>query len=447
MGNEIAKRFGNQSYTDIKQADKDQFEKPKTYDEAVKTYGKTVNGRTVYMPKEEWEAGKKELKDIYESGQNPVSASIPDYSKPAKKPTSPSWKQLKESKQGKGDLIAKYLNDNKDTYEVGPKTVQGMDELGYKQNPETGDWEAKVAEISETTPEAGKIMNAVTDENGNVDKEKATGMVNQYENKLAELGAGEFDTNGNFILKPTSNKKGWETWATLLSVGLTAVGLAMGVPIIPINFKAITGKDSRDAQIQALQQQYMNIKSAEAGKVGDINADVEAGNVAISNKDALAAQEKHAQATAATKDVLKAQTESTKDINKAATKNEKELIDTRTDAEIRRDEQLFKRDMQRLQSDNNFKLKYAQIAQENAKDLAKLQSDLSTGSALAIQEYANTGWYQKAKELGIDPADIAKYKAAGMGISPSDKVWDKVFKGVDTAANATGKIVDAVIPG
>lgn len=435
MGNEIAKRFGNQSYTDIKQADKDQFEKPKTYEEAAKAYGKTVNGKTMYMPKEEWEAGKKELKDIYESGQNPISASIPDQSKP-KKPASPSWQELKESKQGKGDLIAKYLNDNKDTYEVGPKTVQGMDELGYKQNPGTGDWEAKVAEISETTPEAGKVMNAVTDENGNVDKEKATGIVSQYENKLAELGAGEFDTNGNFILKPTSNKKGWETWATLLSVGLTAVGLAMGVPIIPINFKAITGKDSRDAQIQALQQQYMNLKSAEAGKVGDVNADVEAGNVALNNKDALAAQEKHAQATAATKDVLKAQTNS-----------EKELIDTRTDAEIRRDEQLFKRDMQRLQSDNNFKLKYAQIAQENAKDLAKLQSDLSTGSALSLQEYANTGWYQKAKELGIDPADIAKYKAAGMGISPSDKVWDKVFKGVDTAANATGKIVDAVIPG
>ena len=354
---------------------------------------------------------------------------------------SKTWNDVKSENDNDPVKMAEWLNSNPD-YKAGELTKKGMSEFGYSQG-EDGKWGKQptnddvidgIESITEDEKDGPKfktvVDSLVNPETGDVDKEKAKGVISEYEQKLVESGAAYYDKDGKFTFKPT-NSKGWETWATMLSVGLSAVGLAMGIPIIPINFRAITGKDAKDAQARALQQQYLNIMSDDASKVSGMKADIEAGKIAEGNQDAQKKKKKHAQATAATKDVIGAQTSA-----------EKELIETRTDAEIKKDEAQFKRDMARLKSDRDFQLKFAALQQQYGKEMAQLQSDLSTGSAIDLMKYKNSGFLKDMKNMGISPSELASYTAAQSGISPADKNWNRV----KTVGDTLGSIA-SLIPG
>lgn len=409
------------------------------YEAAKQKYGRKGQGNNFYfMPKDQFDNQKQKYLDEQKTTSDIKNASNGDkpyQSTPNKK--GKTWADVKAENGDDPAKIADYLN-NTPEYKAGDLTKKGMAEMGYKQG-EDGKWTIdnvldEIDNISASDKTVATAVQSFTNpETGDVDEEKANAAINEYEQRLVELGAATYDKDGNFILKPTSKGKGWETWATLLSVGLSVIGIAMGIPIIPINFKAIAGKDSRDAQIQALQTQYMNIKSDSAKTIDRMNADVGAGQIAQNNQDALAAQEKHAQATAATKDVIGAQTGA-----------EKELIEKRTDAEIRKDENQFKRDMARLQSDQNFRLKLAALQQQYSKEMAELQSALTTGSAIDVMKYQNSGFLKDLKDMGMSFSDIASYTAAKNGISPSDKNWNRVNMAVGMVtdvATAASKFV------
>ena len=390
-----------------------------------------ADDKRAFMSEEEFNKRKEEL-------NKPKTSLVADKFGEKKSKT---WNDVKSENANDPTKIAEWLNSNKD-YKAGDLTKKGMSEFGYKQG-EDGKWSKEatnddvineietISEDKEDGPKVKTLVDSlVNPETGDVDQEKAKGAIGEYEQKLVEAGAAYYDKDGKFTFKPT-NSKGWETWATMLSVGLSAVGLAMGIPIIPINFRAITGKDAKDAQARALQQQYLNIMSADASKVKGMKADIEAGKIAQDNQDALAAQEKHAQATAATKDVIGAQTSA-----------EKELIETRTDAEIKKDEAQFKRDMARLKSDRDFQLKFAALQQQYGKEMAQLQSDLSTGSAIDLMKYQNSGFLKDMKDMGISPSELASYTAAKSGISPADKNWNRV----KTVGDTLGSVL-SFIPG
>ena len=412
------------------------------YESAKQKYGQKGQGNNLYfMSKEQFERAKTDWQDKQGSlvaQQFAENGGKPYQKEPTKK--GKTWADVKSENGNDPSKIADYLNNTPD-YKPGELTKKGMAEMGYKQG-EDGKWTIdnvldEIDNISASDKTVATAVQSFTNpETGDVDEGKANAAINEYEQRLVELGAATYDKDGNFILKPTSKGKGWETWATLLSVGLSVIGIAMGIPIIPINFRAVTGKDSRDAQIQALQTQYMNIKSDSAKTIDQMNADVGAGQIAQNNQDALAAQEKHAQATAATKDVIGAQTGA-----------EKELIEKRTDAEIRKDEEQFKRDMQRLQKDQDFQLKIAALQQQYAKEMAQLQSALTTGSAIDVMRYQNSGFLKDLKDMGMSFSDIASYTAAKNGISPSDKNWNRVKSVSDMLAdqaNAAGGILSGV---
>ena len=423
-----------------------------SYEEAKDKYGAGVGNAKYFMSKEDFEKKQKEIakptenKPTKEKEQSLVAEKFGN-NKKAK-----TWNDVKSENGNDPVKIANYLNNATD-YTPGNLTKKGMEEFGYSQG-EDGKWSPKKKEPDTNATNATNATNVNLDtaidgiediaskdntvkaevdsftnpETGEVDTEKAKGAINNYEQKLVESGAAYYDKDGKFTFKPT-NEKGWETWATLLSVGLSAIGLAFGVPIIPINFRAITGKDAKDAQVKALQQQYLNIMADDASKVSGMNADVEAGNIALNNKEALAAQEKHTQNTAATKDVIGAQTGA-----------EKELIETRTDAEIRKDKAQFERDMKRLQSDRDFQLKYAALQQQYAKEMAQLQDELSTKSAIDVMKYQNSGFLKDLKDMGMSFSDIASYTAAKNGISPSDKNWNRVKLVGETVGGVIGAI-------
>lgn len=440
----VAKKFASNvtpknvgSNTTLDDTRKDMFSMD--YEDAKQKYGQGQGNNIYFMPKNQFEKSKEEyLKNTKTDNKNAAT----DTSLVAKKfaePKGKTWADVKSENGNDPAKIADYLNNNPD-YKAGELTKKGMAEMGYKQG-EDGKWtiDNVLDEIDNISASDKKVASAVQSftnpETGDVDEEKANAAINEYEQRLVELGAATYDKDGNFILKPTSKGKGWETWATLLSVGLSVIGIAMGVPIIPINFRAVTGKDARDAQIQALQTQYMNIKSDSAKTIDKMNADVGAGQIAQNNQDALAAQEKHAQATAATKDVIGAQTGA-----------EKELIEKRTDEEIRKDEAQFKRDMQRLQKDRDFQIKYAALQQQYAKEMAELQDALSTGSAIAVMKYQNSGFLKDLKDMGMSFSDIASYTAAKNGISPSDKNWNRVKQVSDMVNDTANTVIGGLNP-
>ena len=389
--------------------------------------------KRAFMSEEEFNKRKEEL-----NLNKPKTSLVADKFGEKKSKT---WNDVLTENENDPEKIMNWLNNNPD-YKAGELTKKGMSEFGYSQG-EDGKWSKSeettendvINGIKDITEKGGPDFKTIVPElinpnTGKVNEKEAKGVVDEYEQKLVEAGAAYYDKDGKFTFKPT-NSKGWETWATMLSVGLSAVGLAMGIPIIPINFRAITGKDAKDAQARALQQQYLNIMSGDASKVTGMKADVEAGKIAQGNQDALAAQEKHAQATAATKDVIGAQTSA-----------EKELIETRTDAEIKKDEAQFKRDMARLKSDRDFQLKFAALQQQYGKEMAQLQSDLSTGSAIDVMRYQNSGFLKDMKDMGISPSELASYTAAKSGISPADKDWNRVKTVGDTLGN-----IASFIPG
>lgn len=418
----LAKKFASDatpknadSKTTLDDTRKDMFSLD--YESAKQKYGQRQGNNIYFMEKGQFERQKNKYLDEQKTKPDTKGDSL--VAKQFAEPKGKTWDDVKSENGNDPAKIADYMNNNPD-YKPGELTKKGMAEMGYKQG-EDGKWtidnvldEIDNISASDKTVETA-VQSFTNPETGDVDEDKANAAINEYEQRLVELGAATYDKDGNFILKPTSKEKGWETWATLLSVGLSVIGIAMGVPIIPINFRAVTGKDSRDAQIQALQTQYMNIKSDSAKTIDQMNADVGAGQIAQNNQDALAAQEKHAQATAATKDVIGAQTGA-----------EKELIETRTDAEIRKDEAQFKRDMQRLQKDQDFQLKYAALQQQYAKEMAELQDALTTGSALTVMKYQNSGFLKDLQDMGMSFSDIASYTAAKNGISPADKNWNRV---------------------
>lgn len=401
----VAKKFSDTTKVASKPNNDDMYSEGLSYEDAKKKHGKGQGNNVYFMSKDQYEKGLKDYND--KKAQEVKQPEV----KQSEAKTEKTWKdRVKDGTATDEDMKLAYDASKSGSYRPGPKTQEYFDKNFEAKEPKA---KAKAEptidnaldEIDNISASDKKVENAVQSftnpETGDVDEDKANNAINEYEQKLVELGAAEYDKDGNFVLKPTSNKKGWETWATLLSVGLSVIGIASGIPIIPINFRAVTGKDSRDAQIQALQQQYMNIKSDSAKTIDQMKADVGAGQIAQNNQDALAAQEKHAQATAATKDVIGAQTDASK-----------QLIDKQTEADM-------KKAQQQLQSNE----KIAKLEMQHAKEMTMLSDKLSTASAKEVTAYSKTGWLvdyiKTAKAEGLSNKEIALAMAGLNGVTPT----------------------------
>ena len=334
-----------------------------------------------------------------------------------------TWNDVKSEYNNDPAKIADYLNNATD-YTPGNLTNKGMEEFGYSKGAD-GKWALKpkttetpatetntetkttaddalngVESITKEDPKTDAFVNSVTNEDGSVNEQKAYNAMSQYEQKLVEMGAGSFDKDGKFVFKDTT-KKGWEDWATMLSVGASVIGIAMGVPIMPINFRKITNKDEKDAKIREFQKQYTDIMAVNAAKVEDVESSAEAGKLAKANEGDINAYSKYKE------DVGAYEAKSTID-----TESEKDLVDAQSQARLK--------ELQAQQLNNEALLK---LEQAHAKDMAKLSSDLSTASAKELTAYGKTGWVvDYVKELqaqGLSNKDIALAIAGLGGTTPT----------------------------
>lgn len=392
-----------------------------TYEEAKAKYGQGVGNNKYFMPKEAWEKGKVEQskQETPKKEQSLVANQFGD--KKGK-----TWNDVLTENESDPEKIMNWLNNNPD-YKAGELTKKGMSEFGYKQG-EDGKWgkdnsvtnDKVIDGIEEVTTENEEVKNLVDNvtnpETGDIDTEKAKGAVSEYEKKLVETGAASYDENGNFVLKNV-NAKGWEDWATVLSAGLSVLGLAFGVPIIPINFRKITNKDERDAKIMELQQQYMDIKAENAGKVEDVKSSAEAGNIAKNNKEDIDAYSEY------TENVGGYRAKS--DID---TESQMQLIDKQSEARLKEMQQELLNNQKIMELEN----KYAQ-------EMARLSSALSTASAKELTAYSKTGWLidyvNELRAKGLKNRDIALAVSGLNGETPTQK-------GLKNAESVVGMITD-----
>lgn len=309
-----------------------------------------------------------------------------------------TWNDVLSENGNDPEKIMNWLNNNPD-YKAGELTKKGMSDFGYKQD-ENGKWgkddtvtNDKVLDELENITRGNAVIksffkNVTNKETGDVDEEKAKGAVSEYEQKLVEMGAATYDKDGNFVLNNV-NAKGWEDWATVLSAGLSVLGLAFGIPIMPINFRKITNKDERDAKIRELQKQYMDIKAENAGKVKDIESSAEAGDYYKKNKDNIDTYLEYEEKLSNYK--------KKSDIN---TDSEKELIDKKLEAEMTLAKIAFEQEVKKME-----------ITHEQQKDLQILLSQLSTDSAINLLNQKQYKWVldaaRDAKEAGLDKDAVA----------------------------------------
>lgn len=398
-----------------------------TYEEARAKYGQGVGNNKYFMPKEAWEKGKAEQpkQETPKQEQSLVANQFGDRK-------GKTWNDVLTENENDPEKIMNWLNSNPD-YKAGELTKKGMSEFGYKQG-EDGKWgkddsvtNDKVLdgldEVVVGNAAAKALVDNVTNpETGDIDTEKAKGAVSEYEKKLVETGAASYDENGNFVLKNV-NAKGWEDWATVLSAGLSVLGLAFGVPIMPINFRKITNKDEREAKIRELQQQYMDIKAENAGKVEDVKSSAEAGKLAKDNKENIDAYSEYVENVGAYK--------AKSDID---TDSQMQLIDKQSDARLKELQQELLNNQKILELEN----KYAQ-------QMARLSSDLSTASAKELTSYSKTGWLvdyvNEMKAQGYENRDMALAIAAlggetptQMGLKNAESVVGMVTKSMDSAS-------------
>lgn len=337
-----------------------------------------------------------------------------------------TWNDVLTENENDPEKIMNWLNNNPD-YKAGELTKKGMSGFGYKQS-EDGKWgkddsvtNDKVIDgiegVTTENEEAKNLVDSVTNpETGDIDTEKAEGAVSEYEKKLVEMGAASYDENGNFVLNNV-NAKGWEDWATVLSAGLSVLGLAFGVPIMPINFRKITNKDERDAKIMELQQQYMNIKAENAGKVEDVKSSAEAGKVAKNNKEDIDAYSEYTENVGGYK--------AKSDID---TESQMQLIDKQSEARLKEMQQELLNNQKIMELEN----KYAQ-------QMAQLSSSLSTASAKQLTSYSKTGWLvdyvNEMKAQGYSNREMALAIAALGGETPTQM-------GLKNAESVVGMVTD-----
>ena len=429
-----------------------------SYEDAKNKYGTGIGNNKMFMPKEIFTKKQEELnknKSTTKQEEKPKKSSLvaDKFGKKKEK----TWNDVKTENGNDPEKIKDYLNNNP-SYKAGNLTKKGMEEFGYAQG-EDGKWSIKEQPTTEettstepttitTTPYIGTdttteptipTTNATTEDvnsdlenlkaenedlikeldkftkDGKTDKQAAFDSMNEYQQRMIENGSATIDKNGNFKFKPVG--KGWETWATLLSAGISAVGLAMGIPIPPINFRKLTGKDAKDEQTRKEQQQYLDILSDNYAKVEGMKADIDAGELALENQDALTAQEKHAQATGATKDVITAQTDASK-----------QLIDKQTEADLKKAQQ------QLVNSE-----KILQLEQKHARDMTILSDKLSTASAKELTAYSKSGWLidyiKEARAQGLTDKEIALAISGLNGQTPTQK-------GLENAKTMVGMVTD-----
>lgn len=289
---------------------------------------------------------------------------------------------------------------------------------------------------SQGIPENATADLVGSDEGKEVDDVIASGDPTGLQNVVAPDGQGvlkgSYDANGNYVPYTYTEAdtrlvkdKGWAAALTIISAAMSALGVAAGIPIVPINFFKFGASPQEDLErMNQVEKDYaslMNAGTAEAQTIG---------------KTREAAQEANISDVDAYKDL------SDEDVQKAAQVNAS-VGGQNTQLDVQREAQEWEakqaeldRDFQKEMNNINTDSQIAILKQQgiNQQDLTKLMADVEAQRIMKKIAYA--------KEAGLTPDETAKWLRAEQGITQ----FGAAMGYVGDTAKVAGEVASKFIP-
>jgi len=244
---------------------------------------------------------------------------------------------------------------------------------------------------------------------------------------------GSYDENGNYVPYVYTEadtrlvkNKGWAAALTIISAAMSALGVAAGIPIVPINFFKFGATPQEDlARMNQVETDYAKLRNAGTAEAQTIE------------KTRAASQEANISDVDAYKNL------SDEDVQKAAQVNAS-VGGQNTQLDVQREAQEWEakqkeldRDFAKVMNELNTESQIAILKQQgiNAQDLATLMNDLEAQKIVKKLAYA--------KEAGLTPDETAKWLRAEQGITQ----FGAAMGYAGDAAKVAGEIANTFIPG
>lgn len=275
-----------------------------------------------------------------------------------------------------------------------------------------------------------------SDEGKEVDDVIASGDPTGLQNVVAPDGQGvlkgSYDENGNYVPYTYTEAdtrlvkdKGWAAALTIISAAISALGVAAGIPIVPINFFKFGASPQEDLErMNQVEKDYASLMNAGTAEAQEIE------------KTRAAAQEANISDVGAYKDL------SDEDVQKAAQVNAS-VGGQNTQLDVQREAQEWEakqaeldRDFQKEMNSINTESQIAILKQQgiNQQDLTKLMADVEAQRIMKKIAYA--------KEAGLTPDETAKWLRAEQGITQ----FGAAMGYVGDTAKVAGEVASKFIP-
>jgi len=312
-----------------------------------------------------------------------------------------------------GDKTAVAIEDAKVAAKEPVENAEAVEQIGSETKVEE---ETAPTNLTEALTAQGIPENAIadiveSDEGKEVDEIITSGNPAELQNVVSPDGQailkGSYDANGNYVPYVYTEEntrlvknKGWAAVLTLISAAISALGVAAGIPIAPINFFEAGATPQKDLermnQVEKNYESLMNAGTAEAQTIEKTRAATQGAN--ISDVDAY-------------------KNLSDEDVQKAAQVNAS-VGGQNTQLDVQREAQEWQakqaeldRDFQKEMNNLSTESQIAILQQQgiNQQDLTKLMNDLEVQKVFKKIEMAN--------ERGISQDELAKWISAENGLT------------------------------
>lgn len=285
---------------------------------------------------------------------------------------------------------------------------------------ETGVEEKEPTNLTEALTAQGIPENATndlveSDEGKEVDGVIASGDPTGLQNVVAPDGQGilkgSYDANGNYVPYVYTEAdtrlvkdKGWAAALTIISAAMSALGVAAGIPIVPINFFKFGASPQEDLErMNQVEKDYaslMNAGTAEAQEIEKTRAATQEAN--ISDVDAY-------------KDLSDEDVQKAAQVNASVGGQNTQLDVQREDQEWQAKQAELDREFQKEMNNLNTDSQIAILKQQaiNQQELTTLMNDLEVQKV--FKKIA------MAKEQGLKNDDVAKWISAEQGTTKLGK--------------------------
>ena len=339
-----------------------------------------------------------------------------------------------------GDKTAVAVEDAKAEASKPIENADAVEQIGSETKVEEPE-ETAPTNLAEALTSQGVPENVTTELVESDEGQAANGAVEsgdpaELENVVTPEGEsvlkGSYDENGNYVPYVYTEadtrlvkNKGWAAALTIISAAMSALGVAAGIPIVPINFFKFGATPQEDlARMNQVETDYAKLRNAGTAEAQTIE------------KTRAASQEANISDVDAYKNL------SDEDVQKAAQVNAS-VGGQNTQLDVQREAQEWQakqaelnRDFQKEMNNLNTESQIAILKQQgiNQQDLTKLMNDLEVQKVFKKIEMAN--------ERGISQDELAKWISAENGLTALGRAMGYVGNATQVAGQVAATFMN-----